>query len=57
MKKNKNDIWNKCTKCGKFIPYKDFENGSVQSLMIYPESEFTTETFETICVKCKIKEK
>ncbi len=42
------DPWNKCDVCGKFIPLDDFGKGAVRSL-VYPDSELTRETWETLC--------
>jgi hypothetical protein len=42
--------WNRCDVCGRFIPLNDFERGAVR-LLIYPDSEFTQETWETLCAK------
>jgi len=41
-------IWNRCDECGRFIAFKDFDNGAVRRL-IYPDSELTCETWETLC--------
>jgi len=40
--------WNRCDVCGKFISMDDFDHGAVREL-VYPDSEFTRETFETLC--------
>lgn len=39
----------KCDVCGKFIGYSDLESGKAICIMKYPESELTTETYETLC--------
>lgn len=42
--------WNKCDVCGKFIPYRDFhEEGAIRRLET-PDSEFTRETYTTLCM-------
>ena len=40
--------WNRCDVCGRFIALEDFERGAIRHL-IYPDSEFTRETWETLC--------
>ena len=45
----KRECWNKCDVCGRFIPFKDFADGSAIHWMTYPDSEFTFETYETLC--------
>ena len=45
---NNNPI--KCDDCGKFIPYDDFGNGAICN-MITPDSEYTSESYETLCKK------
>jgi len=42
------DIWNRCDECGRFIAFEDFDAGAVRRL-VYPDSELTRETFETLC--------
>lgn len=40
--------WNRCDDCGRFIALDDFDKGAVRRL-IYPDSELTRETYETLC--------
>lgn len=42
--------WNRCDVCGKYIPIKDFGEGALRRL-VYPDSELTEETWETLCKK------
>ncbi len=42
----------KCDTCGQFIPWKDFDNGTARRWLKTPDSEFTSETYETRCHKC-----
>jgi len=42
----------KCDICGKFIPWKDFDNGTARRWLETPDSEFTSETYKTLCPKC-----
>ena len=42
------DKWNKCDVCGRFIAIDDFGRGAVR-LLVTPDSEFTKETYETLC--------
>jgi hypothetical protein len=44
------ETWNRCDVCGKFIAMDDFDNGAVRDL-VYPDSEFTRETWKTLCKK------
>lgn len=43
------DPWNRCDECGRFIALADFDRGAVRRL-VYPDSEFTRETWETLCI-------
>jgi hypothetical protein len=40
--------WNRCDVCGRFIALEDFDKGAIRRL-IFPDSEFTHETYETLC--------
>lgn len=40
----------RCDVCGKFIADKYFGNGAIRRL-ITPDSQFTTEEYETLCVE------
>jgi hypothetical protein len=42
--------WNQCDVCGRFIPYAEFGRGAAMRL-VYPDSGYTRETWETLCVK------
>lgn len=42
--------WNRCDVCGQFIAMSDFNKGARRKL-VYPASELTSETWETLCVK------
>lgn len=44
------DPWNRCDVCGKFIAFEDFDRGASRTLL-YPGSELTRETFETLCIE------
>lgn len=46
------DAWNRCDSCGKFIAYGEFAEGRAKRILIYPDSQFTDETWETLCQKC-----
>lgn len=46
----KPEPWNRCDECGRFIALDDFDNGAVRRL-VYPDSEFTRETWETLCLE------
>ena len=44
-------IWNRCDVCGQFVGLKAFAEGKATRRLIYPASEFTVETWETLCQK------
>jgi hypothetical protein len=48
----KNNNWFKCSKCGKFISYNDFNLNLATWRIITPDSECSIEKFETLCKKC-----
>lgn len=39
----------KCDVCGKFIPYGDLDNRKAVHKMILPDSDYSIETWETLC--------
>lgn len=41
--------WNRCDICGKFIAMKDFDSGFAIRYMVTPDSEYSTEDYETLC--------
>lgn len=43
--------WNKCEGCGQFIAFSDFDAGA-RRVMVTPDTEFTAESYETLCIKC-----
>lgn len=49
------ETWNRCDDCGRFIGPDEFDRGAVRQL-VYPDSELTRETWETLCRKCAQKE-
>ena len=46
----------KCDECGKFVGYNELKNKTATHKLIYPDSEFTKETWETHCHRCSGKE-
>jgi hypothetical protein len=44
--------WNRCDVCGKFISYKDLDDGLAVRHMKTPDTHFTAETWETLCRRC-----
>ena len=44
-----NATWNKCDVCGKFISMENFYTGKATRTMVTPDSEFSTEDYETLC--------
>lgn len=56
MKEYKRDHWNRCDVCGKFIAIADFDNGAVR-VMATPDTAFSAESYETMCIRCAQAEK
>lgn len=50
IKPKRDEPWNRCDVCGRFIALADFDKGAVRNL-VYPDSELTRETWETLCLK------
>lgn len=44
------DPWNRCDVCGRFISMEDFGDGAVR-YCVTPDTEFSRETWETLCKK------
>lgn len=44
------DPWNRCDVCGRFIAMKEFDKGALRQL-VTPDSEFTREEWETLCIE------
>lgn len=53
----KQDLWNKCDECGKFIAYEDFAEGEAVRTLEAPSSLFTDETYTTLCKVCSEKDR
>jgi hypothetical protein len=49
--KNKRITWNKCDQCGRFISFNDFIEGNAIRKIILPDSDYSIETFCTLCPK------
>jgi len=43
--------WNRCDTCGRFIAFDEFDDGASRKLLT-PLSDFTSETYETLCRNC-----
>jgi hypothetical protein len=41
--------WNRCDICGRFIPFDDFKNGLAINEMITPDSDISSESWQTLC--------
>ena len=39
----------KCEVCGRFIGYDELESGDARHVLLTPDSEFTSEEWETLC--------
>jgi hypothetical protein len=46
------NAWNRCDVCGRFIALEDFDRGAVRRLLT-PDSHYTRETYETLCIEHK----
>ena len=47
--KQLHNLWNKCDGCGRIIPYSDFESGVAIHHMVMPDTDFSSEEWETLC--------
>jgi hypothetical protein len=45
-----------CDNCGRFVSYADLDSGKAICRLDTPDSEFTIETFITLCRVCFPKE-
>ena len=52
-----NTIPLKCDVCGQFIPYSDLRSGEASCEMVFPDSEMSVETYETLCFKHNMRKK
>lgn len=52
----KDEHWNRCDVCGKFISFDDLASGRARREMVTPDTAFTAETYETLCAKHNEKE-
>jgi hypothetical protein len=48
--------WNRCDVCGRFIPYEHFDGRATRRLGT-PDSDYTSETWETLCETCVVGER
>ena len=46
----------KCDLCGRFISCEDLRNEKAIHRMSLPDSDYSRETWESICEKCKKRE-
>lgn len=44
-------MWNRCDVCGQFIALSSFECCEATRRLITPDSHFTKEEYETLCIK------
>jgi hypothetical protein len=49
---NPDPIKNICDMCGRLVPYKDIVSGMARCVMVTPDTEYTSETYEILCAKC-----
>jgi hypothetical protein len=43
----------RCDACGRFISYESLQEGYAVRRLLYPDSHFTSEEYETLCAKHK----
>ena len=55
MLKAEKDHWNKCDVCGRFVSFVDLDSGNATRILVLPDSDYSTETYETLCQKHKDK--
>lgn len=41
-----------CDDCGRFIPYRDLEEGAAIHKLLTPQSAYTREEWITVCGRC-----
>ena len=46
----------KCSRCGRFIAFKDFDDGKAVRFQTVPDSMYSVEEWENYCYKCWKKE-
>ena len=46
----------KCDICGRFISYQSLDEGRATRRLVTPDSEFTSEEYETLCPTHKEKQ-
>lgn len=49
MLKVEQDRWNRCDVCGRFVSFIDLDSGDATRRLIFPDSDYSTETYETLC--------
>lgn len=47
-----------CDVCGRFIAWRDLDpdEGEARRTLLTPDSDYSTETYETLCARCASKE-
>jgi hypothetical protein len=48
--------WNRCDNCGKLVAFVEFWGGKAARLLATPDSDYSVETYCTICGDCNTKE-
>lgn len=46
----------KCDGCGKWVKYEDIAKNKAVNKLVYPDSDLTRETWESLCARCYNKE-
>lgn len=46
----------KCDDCGRFVNFEDLANFEAQHILVLPDSDRSTETYESTCKRCFKKE-
>lgn len=55
FKKKRELLPPRCSYCGRFIAFKDIDEGVATYKMISPDSALSIEEFEGCCKKCRLK--
>jgi hypothetical protein len=50
-------LWNKCDICGKLISFSDFQDKKASRILTAPDSDYSSEEYETLCAKHNKKSK
>lgn len=49
MSSRRDVFWNRCDVCGRFVSMANLDSGVATRHMALPDSDFSAETYETLC--------